>query len=186
MQQESWVLDQTHSEIHFRIRHMMISWVGGYFQDFDGEFIFTEPDFQNLQIVLNIRVDSISTGNANRDEHLRSIDFFDSGNFPEINFRSESSLLKDHSGNSLIRGELNIHGQSSLVELRLESSGSGLDPWGNERLGFSVYAEINRSDFGIGWNTSLERGGVLIGDLVQIRAELQLIRRKPAAADLQD
>ena len=173
----SWILDPTHSEIHFRVRHMMISWVGGYFQNFTGEFQFNEPDFQDLQIKLNIPVDNISTGNANRDEHLRSIDFFDSGNFPEINFRSEGKPWKDLSGNFWLRGELNIHGQSRMIQLKIDSFGSGIDPWGNERFGFSVSAEIKRSDFGIGWNTTLDRGGVLIGEDVQIRAELQLISK---------
>jgi polyisoprenoid-binding protein YceI len=174
---EKWVLDKSHSEIHFRVRHMMISWVGGYFQDFEGDFFIPDSGFESLRADLRIRVDSINTGNENRDEHLRNIDFFDSGRFPEITFQSTGFEYNPNGAAKLI-GVLCIHGNERTVELTLNDFGLGKDPWGNERACFSISANLNRRDFGISWNTSLETGGVLIGEEVKIRAELQLIKKK--------
>jgi polyisoprenoid-binding protein YceI len=173
----TWTLDKSHSEIHFRIRHMMISWVSGFFTDFDGHFASSEENVDQISAELSIRVDSISTGNTNRDDHLRSIDFFDAGQFPEIRF--ESGLLSiNEAGKQILSGKINIHGVSRLVHLDVEFSGIARDPWGNEKAGFTITGQINRRDFDISWNTSLETGGVLIGEEVQLRAELQLIKDK--------
>lgn len=182
MQQEitkltTWTLDKSHSEVHFRIRHMMISWVSGYFTAFEGSFESSDASFRRISVDLTIQVDSISTGNTNRDEHLRSIDFFDAGLHPEIRFRSEMEF-PDSSGKWKIKGELSIHGVSRMVELDVEFSGIGRDPWGNEKAGFSISGEINRRDFDISWNAALETGGVLIGEEVQLRTELQLIKTR--------
>lgn len=177
---ETWTLDKSHSEIHFRIRHMMISWVSGFFTDFDGQFEFSDDGSSRIKATLTIRVDSLSTGNTNRDEHLRSIDFFDAGQYPDIHFESEFSGIEAGSRQKL-PGKLSIHGITRDVELDLEFSGQGRDPWGNEKAGFSITGKINRKNFDISWNAPLETGGVLIGEEVLIRAELQLI--KPVQAD---
>jgi polyisoprenoid-binding protein YceI len=173
----AWTLDKSHSEIHFRIRHMMISWVGGYFTEFDGRFESSDTSFRHISVDLTINVDSISTGNANRDEHLKSIDFFDAGLFPEIRFQSDN-LFADTIGKRKIIGDLSIHGITRSVELDVEFSGMGRDPWGNEKAGFSITGEINRKDFDINWNAALETGGVLIGEEVQLRIELQLLKSR--------
>jgi polyisoprenoid-binding protein YceI len=175
----TWTLDKSHSEIHFRIRHMMISWVSGFFTDFDGRFEYSDESQRLISAGLTIRVDSISTGNANRDEHLRSIDFFDSGKFPEIQFESDQLSLAE-AGVYKLPGKLCIHGITRQVLMDVEFSGLARDPWGNEKIGFSISGEINRRDFNIHWNTALESGGVLIGEEVQIRAELQLVKNLQA------
>jgi hypothetical protein len=171
----AWKLDKSHSEIHFRIRHMMISWVSGFFTEFEGSFESSDTDFGHISVDLTINVDSISTSNVNRDEHLKSIDFFDAGRFPEIRFQSDN-LVTSPVGNRKIKGVLTVHGISRSVELDVEFAGIIRDPWGNEKAGFSIMGEINRKDFGISWNTPLETGGVLIGEEVQIRVELQLVK----------
>jgi polyisoprenoid-binding protein YceI len=173
----TWTLDKSHSEIHFRVRHMMISWVSGFFTQFEGLFEPTAGDEDQICADLCIQVDSISTGNANRDEHLRSIDFFDSGQYPEIRFQSDHFSISS-TGKSRLRGMLSIHGVSRKVELDVEFAGIARDPWGNEKAGFSISGEINRKDFDISWNAALETGGILIGEEVQLRAELQLLRSK--------
>lgn len=176
----AWQLDKSHSEVHFRIRHMMISWVGGYFTEFEGRFESSDEDFREISADLCIRVDSISTGNTNRDEHLKSIDFFDAGLYPEIRFRTDCRMEEPGEKRKL-RGELTIHGVSRMVDFEMEYSGTGRDPWGNEKAGFSIYGTINRLDFGVTWNAPLETGGILIGEEVQIRVELQLVKVvKPA------
>ena len=171
----TWTLDKSHSEIHFRIRHMMISWVTGFFTDFDGRFEENESHINHLSADLRINVDSISTGNTNRDEHLRSIDFFDAGKFPEIRFSSDR-LFFGTAGTRKLPGEISIHGITRRVELDVEFAGIARDPWGNEKAGFSISGQINRKDFDISWNAALETGGVLIGEEVQLRAELQLVK----------
>jgi polyisoprenoid-binding protein YceI len=173
-QPEAWKLDKTHSEISFRIRHMMISWISGSFEDFDGEISFDGKE--QFSAGIRILVDSISTGNKDRDQHLKSIDFFNAGLYPEIHFRTEK-FLKTPEEKWKLSGELTIHGHSRLVELDMEISGTGLDPWGNERAGFSFSGRINRRDFGISWNSGLQNGGLLIGEEVEIRAELQMVRK---------
>lgn len=176
MTDNNWVLDKSHSEIHFRIRHMMISWVSGYFTEFDGDFQFRESSEEICGVDLRINVESISTGNPTRDDHLRSIDFFDAGPFPEIRFVSDG-MQRSAEGDLHMPGELTIHGETRHVVLHVESCGTGRDPWGNERTGFSVSGSVNRKDFGIRWNASLETGGVLIGEEVQIRCDFQFLRK---------
>ena len=176
----TWALDKSHSEIHFRIRHLMISWVSGFFTDFDGHFESSDENQHQISARLIIRVDSISTGNADRDEHLRSIDFFDSGQFPEILFESDQLHLVK-AGVHKLPGQLCIHGITRKVLLDVEFSGLARDPWGNEKIGFSITGQINRRDFDISWNTALETGGVLIGEEVQLRAELQLVKNRQEA-----
>ena len=173
----AWKLDKSHSEIHFRIRHMMISWVSGFFTEFEGSFESSDTDFGHISVDLTINVDSISTSNVNRDEHLKSIDFFDAGRFPEIRFQSDN-LVTSPVGNRKIKGVLTVHGISRTVELDVEFAGISRDPWGNEKAGFSLSGSINRSDWGLSWNAPLETGGFLVSDQVNIQGDIQLIRKE--------
>ena len=170
-----WTLDRNHSQIHFQIRHLMISWVSGNFTEFHGSFESKDDNFENPSVDLTVMVDSISTGNKDRDDHLRSIDFFDAGQFPEIRFFSKG-IHTEADGKMKISGEINIHGISREITLDMEFSGISKDPWGNEKAGFSISGEINRNDFGINWNTPLENGGILIGNHVKIRIDIQLAK----------
>ena len=171
-----WVLDPVHSEIVFRVKHMMISYVKGEFKKFnvevDGEDLFSSP------IRVTIEAESILTNNNDRDTHLKSADFFDVQNHKEIVFTARS-FSRTTDDVLELAGMLNIRGISNEVILQAEFGGINKDPWGNERAGFSVTGKINRKDWGLNWNAALEAGGVLVADEVKIDAEVQLIKQVP-------
>lgn len=168
-----WILDPSHSELTFKVKHMMISNVKGEFKDFsidvDGEDI--------VKSTLKVTVDaaSINTNNTDRDNHLKSADFFDVENQPEINFESTSFTHKEDDAYQL-KGLLTMKGISKEVNLEVEFGGINTDPWGNQKAGFSVEGKINRKDWGLNWNTALETGGVLVSEDVKIAGELQFIK----------
>ena len=171
-----WILDPTHSEISFRVKHLMISNVKGVFSEFKVETIAETDDFSSAFATVNISAASINTGNADRDAHLRSADFFDAGTFPAINFVSDSFTKKDDE-NYELSGELTIKGISKRITLDVEYGGLMKDPWGNVKAGFSVSGKINRKDWGLNWNAALETGGVLVSDEVKISAEVQFLKQ---------
>jgi len=169
-----WVLDPTHSELTFKVRHMMITNVKGEFKNFsvevDGDDI--------LKSSLNVSIDgsSINTNNNDRDNHLKSADFFDVENHKELLFKSTSFKQKDDDEYEL-KGILTIKGNSKEVALEVEFGGINKDPWGNEKAGFSVEGKINRKDWGLNWNAALETGGVLVSEEVKIFGELQFVKQ---------
>lgn len=169
-----WVLDPTHSELQFKVRHMMITNVKGEFKNFsvdvDGE------DITNAKYNISIDTTSINTNNEQRDEHLRSADFFDAENFKNLTFTTTSSKLKGDDEFELI-GNLTIKGVTKEVKLDLEYGGTNKDPWGNEKAGFSVEGKINRKDWNLNWNAALETGGVLVSDEVKISGEMQFVKQ---------
>jgi len=169
-----WVLDPVHSELNFKVKHMMISNVKGEFKDFsvevDGEDIF------NSTLEVKVDVGSISTRNEQREEHLKSADFFDAENYKELTFKSTSFEQTDDDEYKL-NGLLTIKGISKEVALNVEYGGIGKDPWGNEKAGFSLDGKINRKEWGLNWNAALETGGVLVGEDVKISAEVQLVKQ---------
>ena len=171
-----WILDPTHSEISFRVKHLMISNVKGVFSEFKVETIAETDDFSSAFATVNISAASINTGNADRDAHLRSADFFDAGTFPALNFVSDSFTKKDDE-NYELSGELTIKGISKRITLDVEYGGLMKDPWGNVKAGFSVSGKINRKDWGLNWNAALETGGVLVSDEVKISAEVQFLKQ---------
>lgn len=171
-----WILDPTHSEISFRVKHLMISNVKGVFSEFKVETIAETDDFSSAFATVNISAASINTGNADRDAHLRSADFFDAGTFPAISFISDSFEKKDDE-NYKLSGELTIKGISKRITLDVEYGGLMKDPWGNVKAGFSVSGKINRKDWGLNWNAALETGGVLVSDEVKISAEVQFLKQ---------
>jgi polyisoprenoid-binding protein YceI len=176
----NWTFDPTHSGIHFSVRHLMISKVRGSFNKWTGTFEYDEKDPSKSQISVSIDVNSIDTKEAQRDGHLKSPDFFDAEKFPEITFKS-TSIAKDGDDFKLA-GNLTIHGVTKPVELKVESHGQGKDPWGNERAGFSVKASVSRKEFGLQWNQALETGGVVVGDKVEIEADIEAIKAAVKAA----
>jgi polyisoprenoid-binding protein YceI len=169
-----WVLDPVHSELTFKVKHMMITNVKGEFQNFS-----VEANGENIlksSIAVTIDASSIKSNSEQRDEHLKSADFFDVENHKEISFKSTSFKQKDDDDYEL-KGILNIKGISKEVTLEVEFGGSNKDPWGNEKVGFSFNGKINRKDWGLNWNAALETGGVLLSEEVRISGEVQFIKQ---------
>lgn len=164
-----WNLDTTHSEITFKVRHMMISNVKGAFNTFTAEVEAEDDTFKNAKVSATIQTDSIDTNNTDRDTHLKSADFFNAEHNPTITFES-ASLADD------VTGHLTINGVTKPVQLEVEFGGINQDPWGNTKAGFTFEGKIKRSDFGLNWNAALETGGVLVSDEVKIAGELQFVK----------
>ena len=164
-----WNLDPTHSEITFKVRHMMISNVKGSFTDFTSELESEDDAFKNVTVKTIIKTDSVNTNNADRDNHLKGEEFFNVAANPVITF--ESNSLNDE-----ITGNLTINGITKPVTLDVEFGGINVDPWGNTKAGFSFEGKIKRSDFGLNWNAALEAGGVMVSDEVKIAGELQYVK----------
>ena len=169
-----WSIDQSHSEITFRVRHLMIAHVKGAFKTFDASIYTTAKDFTTAEIDLWIDVSSITTGDEKRDEHLKSADFFDVQKHKQITFISNTIGKSDADGNHELWGELTMTGITKNVKLNVQFGGIIKDPWGNEKAGFTVTGKINRSDWGLTWNTSMEAGGLMVSDEVTISSEVEL------------
>jgi polyisoprenoid-binding protein YceI len=167
-----WTLDPAHSEVTFKVKHMMITNVTGFLRDYSVEAYTEGENFDNAEVTFVGKLASISTGNEQRDEHLRSADFFDVANNEEVIFKATNySKISD---DITLEGELTIRGVTRPITLDVEYNGIGKDPWGKTKAGFSVRGKLNRKDFGLNWNAALEAGGVLVGDEVKILCEIQL------------
>ena len=171
-----WVIDPTHSEIGFKVKHMMFTNVSGKFEKFDATIEAEGDDFENAKIEFSGAIDSVSTGNADRDGHLLSADFFDAAQYPTITFKA-TSFKKIDEGDYELTGDLSLHGQTKSVKLAAEYSGQMKDPWGNTKAGFALTGKINRKDWGLNWNSALETGGVLVSEEVRLAIELQFIKQ---------
>lgn len=167
-----FVIDSTHSEIGFKVKHMMFTNVSGKIQVYSASVEAENDDFSNAKISFEGDASSISTGNADRDAHLRSADFFDVENHPKITFTSTS-----FNPNGKLEGNLEIRGISKPVSLDVDFGGLAKDPWGNTKLGFSLTGKINRKEWGLNWNSALEAGGVLVSDEVKFDIELQFVKQ---------
>jgi polyisoprenoid-binding protein YceI len=175
MSKTNWVLEPTHSEIGFKVKHMMITNVSGSFGAFSASAKTEGDDFSTAEIEFTADVASVNTGNDQRDGHLKSGDFFDAENHPQIKFVS-NKVEKNGDADYIVHGDLTIRGVSKPVAFNAELGGIGKDPWGNEKAGFSINGKINRNDFGLSWNAALEAGGVLVSEEVKFHSELQLVR----------
>jgi polyisoprenoid-binding protein YceI len=169
-----WLIDQAHSEIYFKVRHLMIAHVKGAFKTFDASIYTTEKDFSTAQVDLWIDPSSITTGDIKRDEHLIGADFFDVQNHKEITFTSNTIKRIDVEGNYELWGELTIKGISKKIKLDMQLGGIVNDPWGNEKAGITIKGKINRDEWGLSWNTIIEAGGMLVGNEVVISCEVEL------------
>ena len=176
-----WVLDPTHSELGFKIKHLMISNVSGSLKSFEAEVETQGEDFTTAQINLSANMASISTNNDQRDAHLRNSDFFEVEKYPELKFTS-TKLEKIDSDTFALFGDLTLKGVTRPVKLNVEFNGVTKDPWGGERAGFVVTGKINRSDWGINFNAALETGGVVLSEEVRIFSELQLVKQVVSVA----
>lgn len=171
-----WTLDRTHSELAFKVRHMMITNVKGEFTKFDATILSDGKDFTKSSIDVTIYADSIFTNDETRDGHLKSADFFDVEKHSTLTFQGKS-LKKEYDDEYKLKGILTIKGVSKEVTLDVEFGGINKDPWGNEKVGFSLNGKINRKDFGLNWNAALETGGVLVSDEVKISADVQFVKQ---------
>ena len=173
--QTKWSIDQAHSEIGFKVRHLMIAHVKGDFKTFDGSIYTRIKDFSTVEVDMWIDPASIFTGDEKRDEHLKSKDFFDVKNHKQITFTSSTMGKADSEGNHELWGELTIIGITRNVKLNAHFGGIVKDPWGNEKAGFTITGKINRSEWELVWNATLENGGILVSDEVAISCEIELI-----------
>lgn len=176
MSKTTWVLDPTHSELGFKIRHLMISNVTGKFKEFDASAETEGDDFSTAKLRANVKVETIDTNNKERDAHLRNADFFETQTYPEMQFEStQVEKVDDETFN--IHGNLTIKDTTKPVKLVSEYNGIVKDPYGNTKAGFSLSGKINRKDWGINYNAALETGGVMLGDELKIQGEVQLVKQ---------
>lgn len=169
-----WVLDPTHSELQFKVKHLMITTVTGSFNEFSAELTTDSEDFEHATVSFKAGVDSIDTSNTDRDGHLKSGDFFNAEAFPSITF--ESTSFKKEGGDYKLTGNLTIKEVTKEVTLDVEFGGIAQDPWGNTKAGFTLSEKINRTDFGLTYNAALETGGVMLSEDVKILGELQFAK----------
>lgn len=176
MSTTTWNLDPAHSTAEFKVRHMMISWVKGKFTGLSGALTLHESDHAYSGVEATIDVATISTGADDRDNHLKSADFFDAAQFPSITFKSTKVESKGK-GTLSVTGNLTMHGVTKPVTFAVEElSEPSKDPWGNQRIGIEASTRINRKDFGLNWNAALETGGVLVGEDVTITLDVQFVK----------
>jgi len=181
MSTTKWVIDPTHSEIGFRIKHLMITNVSGKFDAFEAEVQTEGEDFATAQIETRIKTASINTNNFQRDEHLRNSDYFEVDTHPDILFNS-TRVEKIDEDNFVLHGDLTLKGTTRPVKLNVEFSGLTKDPWGGQRAGFIITGKINRNDFGLNFNAALEAGGLVLGEEVKINSEVQLVKQAASVA----
>ncbi|MEI6660414.1 MAG: YceI family protein [bacterium] len=163
----TWKIDQTHSIVGFKVKHLMVSTVTGEFKDFEGSIVSSDDSFLDAKVQFTAKIDSISTRNDMRDGHLKSADFFDSGAYPTISFVAKSSEKVD-TGFKVV-GDITMHGVTKEIMLDVLFGGIGHDMDGVTRVvGFDLAGELNRQDFGLKWNKVLETGGVTVADIVKL------------------
>ncbi len=167
-----WTIDPSHSEVQFKVKHLMISSVTGSFKEFGAEAELNGDDLSGARVSFWANTASIDTNSADRDKHLRSADFFDSERFPKLMF--ESTALEGSGNTWKLTGNLTIKDAKRPVVLDVEWSGIAKDPWGNTKAGLHISGRIDRKEWGLNWNAALEAGGVLVSDEVRIQCEVQL------------
>jgi polyisoprenoid-binding protein YceI len=173
---DKWEIDSTHSGVHFSVRHMVVAKVRGQFARWSGTISVEDGDLARASVNAVIDASSIETGLSDRDTHLKSADFLDVANHPELTFKS---TRVEKLGDERLRvvGELTIRGTTREVVLDVEYAGQTKDPWGNVRAGFTAKTSLERKDFGLSWNQVLEAGGVLVGDSVTIEIEVEAVKQ---------
>lgn len=170
----NWQLDPAHTEVTFKVRHMMVSNVTGQFHKFDVQAETEGHDFTTAKVVFTADIDSINTKVEQRDNHLKGEDFFDAANHPQLKFESTKITKKDDDEFEM-EGNLTIRGTTKPVTLKVESNGIILDPYGNHRAGFEVTGKINRLDYGLKYNPVMEAGGLVVGDEVKFNSNIELV-----------
>ena len=172
----TWTIDPTHSEVQFRVRHLVISNVTGSFQKFDGKVEADKEDFSDAKISFSADIDSITTHNEQRDGHLKSADFFDAAQFPKLSFESVS-FEKSGEGTYAMTGNLTIKGHTQPATLEVTHGGVADDFYGNTKAGFEISGKISRQQYGLTWNAVTEAGGTVVSDEVKLIMEVQVVKQ---------
>jgi polyisoprenoid-binding protein YceI len=176
MSTDRWEIDSSHSSVHFSVRHLVIAKVRGSFTRWSGTIQVPDGDFSKATVSVTIDASSIDTGVADRDAHLKSPDFLDVAQHPELRFVAKRVEPRSV-GEVDVVGDLTLKGTTREVVLRVEQHGQAKDPWGNVRVAFTAKTSIDRKDFGLAWNQVLETGGVMVGDRVDIEAEIEAVKQ---------
>ncbi len=175
----TWDIDPVHTDISFTVRHMMVSKVRGHFEKFEGAVTLADNPLES-SVEVTVELGSINTNNVDRDNHIRSDDFFGVEQYPTMSYRSTG--VRADGDDYVVDGELTLHGETKPVSLQLEVNGFGPDPFGGTRSGFSATGEISRKAFGVKFDAPMEGGGAVVGDKIQLLIEAELILRKDETA----
>lgn len=172
----TYKIDQDHSDVMFKVKHLMISTVTGIFKKFDATLELNEEEFSDAKVYFEADVDSVDTKNEQRDGHLKSDDFFNAEQFPKMTFRS-TSIKKTGDNEYKVTGDLTIRDITKPVELKVEYNGSTKDPWGQERMGFEISGKINRKEYGLKWSAVTEAGGLVVADDVKLAMNVEMVKQ---------
>ncbi|WP_411275333.1 YceI family protein [Daejeonella sp.] len=170
-----WSIDPTHSEVHFKVKHLVISTVTGTFKTFDGSFETENDDFSNAQIDFSLDINSIDTNQEQRDTHLKSSDFFDAVKYPKLAFKSTS--FTKNGDDYLLQGDLTVKELTKPVKLNVEYGGTATDFYGNEKAGFEINGKISRKEFGLTWDAVTEAGAIVVGDEIKLNINAQFAKQ---------
>ena len=173
----NWAIDPSHSEVAFKVKHLMITNVKGVFKDFSASVKTSGSDFVTSDIEFSLNPASIDTGANDRDNHLKSADFFDVEKYGRLSFSGKKAEKVDNKGHYILNGDLVIKDITRPVKFNVEFAGVMKDPWGNEKAGYTLTGKINRKEWGLNWNAALEAGGVLVSDDVTINCDVQLVKQ---------
>ena len=173
-----WVLDPMHSEVQFKVKHLVISTVTGFFKSFEGELDTVSDDFTDADISFSLDIDSIDTNQTQRDAHLKSADFFDAEKYPKITFKSKSFKKTGEDDEFELVGDLTIKGVTKQVTLAAEYGGSADDFYGNTKAGFEITGKINRKEFGLTWEGVTEAGSIVVGEDIKLNINVQFAKQK--------
>jgi polyisoprenoid-binding protein YceI len=171
----TWAVDPMHSEVQFKVKHLVISTVTGFFRSFEGSVETASEDFDGAEVAFKLDVSSIDTNQADRDNHLKSDDFFNAEQFPYITF--ENGKLKKQGEDYVLEGDLTMRDVTKRVSLDATLGGVMVDPYGNTKAGFEVNGSVNRKEFGLNWNGVTEAGGVVVGDQVKLHFNIQVAKQ---------
>ena len=174
MSTTKWIIDPTHSEVAFKVKHLVISTVTGYFRKFEGAAESTSEDFNGASVTFSLDVNSIDTNQSDRDQHLKSADFFDTASFPSIAFAGK---LVNQGGEYQLQGDLTLKGITQQVTLDVTYVGTVADPYGQTKAGFEIEGKLNRKDFGLTWSAITEAGSVVVSDQVRLQLSVQLVKQ---------
>lgn len=174
MSTTKWIIDPTHSEVSFKVKHLVISTVTGYFNKFEGFAESTSDDFTGAKVAFSADIDSIDTNQSDRDAHLKSQDFFDAANHPKLTF---AGTVKNQGGDYKLVGDINIRGTKKEIELDLGFGGVAGDPYGQTKAGFEIEGKISRKEFGLTWSAVTEAGSVVVSDQVRLILNVQLVKQ---------
>lgn len=180
MNTTKWTIDPTHSEVSFKVKHLVISTVTGYFRKFEGFATSENDSFEGATVGFSAEIDSIDTNQSDRDAHLKSADFFDGANYPKLTFAGK---VTKEGGDYQLVGDLEIRGNKHQVALDVDFGGVVADPWGQTKAGFEIEGKISRKEFGLTWSAVTEAGSVVVSDQVRLHLSVQLVKQVEVNAE---